>query len=92
MRSNTTYGLNVYDYIILDASTIDEEAISSASYEGSTQEVIYDNPDESLDDVDNQDASREDIVEEPAEDNLETIEVEGEETSATSDASEAASE
>jgi hypothetical protein len=92
VRSNTTYGLNVYDYIILDASTIDEEAISSASYEGSTQEVIYDNPDESLDDVDNQDASLEDIVEEPAEDNLETIEVEGEETSATSDASEAASE
>ena len=35
VRSNTTYGLNVYDYIVLDAATVDEKS-SNESGESST--------------------------------------------------------
>ena len=37
VRSNTTYGLNVYDYIVLDASTVDKKA-SAESEESSSSE------------------------------------------------------
>lgn len=38
VRSNTMYGLNVYDYIVLDASVIDEESAYKPSSEAATVE------------------------------------------------------
>lgn len=37
VKSNTTYGLNVYDYIVLDASTVDESSSKEASDEPSAE-------------------------------------------------------
>ena len=61
VRSNTMYGLNVYDYIVLDSSTVDEnsgkadEASDSSGEEhGDESESAYES---SLDDVSAQESS-----------------------------------
>ena len=38
VRSNTTYGLNVYDYIVLDSATVDENGKKSSSSDNSSVE------------------------------------------------------
>ncbi len=36
VKSNTTYGLNVYDYIVLDSSTIDDNSVTESEEEEGT--------------------------------------------------------
>ncbi len=77
VRSNTTYGLNVYDYIVLDASTIDENAsgevpqetakeASPASTEEATEESTAEATEESSEEMTEE--SSEETTEESAED------------------------
>jgi hypothetical protein len=61
VRSNTMYGLNVYDYIVLDSSTVDENSgkadeasDSSGEEQGDESESAYES---SLDDVSAQESS-----------------------------------
>ncbi|MCR5671607.1 MAG: hypothetical protein K6G10_11435 [Butyrivibrio sp.] len=51
VKSNTTYGLNVYDYIVLDAETVDKNAKSAAGAAGMSisDEEKTDEPDVSND-------------------------------------------
>ena len=67
VKSNTTYGLNVYDYIVLDAATIDANSASQTSEEptenissGSSEEVSS----ESTEEVSSE--STEEVSSEPA--------------------------
>ena len=69
VRSNTTYGLNVYDYIVLDSATVDKNITDNAA--GSTSEQIEEQPEEQKDDVsseENSDENPEDSPEDTSED------------------------
>ena len=52
VKSNTIYGLNVYDYIVLDSSTIDDNNVTNGIDNGDTQEnaeqAVEENADEAV--------------------------------------------
>jgi len=74
VRSNTTYGLNVYDYIVLDSTTVDTNAKSAQESSSASEEssIISEETEEISDTDDSSSETSED-------ENLEEIQVEGSE-------------
>ncbi len=74
VRSNTTYGLNVYDYIVLDSTTVDANAKSAQESSSASEEssIISEETEEISDTDDSSSETSED-------ENLEEIQVEGSE-------------
>lgn len=79
VRSNTMYGLNVYDYIVLDASIVDESGTSR--YVGNTAENESEDYEESADDDHN-----------PARDDAESESASSSASEASEESSESSSE
>jgi len=76
VKSNTTYGLNVYDYIVLDASTIDDTAADSsdkASYTVDEEPDDKETVNEATDDENNESEETDEIDEESTMDSSEDV-------------------
>ena len=82
VKSNTTYGLNVFDYIVLDASTVDQNS-SKETTEESTSVTSQASSEESEEPV--ADETTEEITEESSEETSEEISEENSDTEVTNE-------